>query len=264
MSLQHTLSRALKALPRHSALKSASVCLTPALLRFSQIRSASYSTPAGSKLPVLRQRLSALNTTKSGNSFINKRYMAHAAKTRDPKFKQLTAADVGKFEEFLPKSRMLVSQELGGSADAKDLEGFNTDWIDKYKGKSQVVLFPINAQEVSQILKYCNSEKIAVVPQGGNTDLVGASVPVFDEVIISLQKMNKVRSLDQDSGALVCDAGCVLEVLDNYLADHGLTMPLDLGAKGSCHIGGNVSTNAGGIRYLKYGSLHGSVLGLEA
>lgn len=65
-------------------------------------------------------------------------------------------------------------------------------------------------------------------------------------------------------GILICQSGCVLETLDDYLADYDLVMPLDLGAKGSCHIGGNVSTNAGGIRLLKYGSLHGSVLGLEA
>ena len=65
-------------------------------------------------------------------------------------------------------------------------------------------------------------------------------------------------------GSLVCQAGCVLETLDNHVQEHGLTMPLDLGAKGSCHIGGNVATNAGGIRLLRYGSLHGSVLGLEA
>ncbi|OMJ18556.1 D-2-hydroxyglutarate dehydrogenase, mitochondrial [Smittium culicis] len=75
--------------------------------------------------------------------------------------------------------------------------------------------------------------------------------------------MNKIRSLDPDSGAIVCDSGCVLQVLDSYLNDYGLCMPLDLGAKGSCHIGGNVSTNAGGINYIKHGSLHGSILGLE-
>ena len=66
------------------------------------------------------------------------------------------------------------------------------------------------------------------------------------------------------TGILVCQAGCILGNLDNYVNDHGFTMPLDLGAKGSCHIGGNLATNAGGVRLLRYGSLHGSVLGLEA
>ncbi|PVU90976.1 hypothetical protein BB561_004626 [Smittium simulii] len=207
---------------------------------------------------------SAINAQTAGaSSIISKRFMGHVVNVRDARFKKLTQADVEKFEAILPKQRVYVSADLGGSYDAKDLDAFNCDWLEKYKGHSQVVLFPTNAKEVSELLKYCNEQTIAVVPQGGNTCLVGGSVPVFDEVIISLSKMNQIRSLDKDSGALVCDAGCILENLDNYVAEFGLTMPIDLGAKGSCHIGGNVSTNAGGIRYIRYGSLHGSVLGLE-
>ncbi|KAI8431704.1 hypothetical protein MSG28_016173 [Choristoneura fumiferana] len=76
--------------------------------------------------------------------------------------------------------------------------------------------------------------------------------------------MNKIISLDEISGALVCEAGCILETLDNYVKEQNLIMPLDLGAKGSCHIGGNVSTNAGGLRLLRYGNLHGSLMGVEA
>jgi len=102
-----------------------------------------------------------------------------------------------------------------------------------------------------------------VVPQGGNTGLVGGSVPVFDEIILSMALMNRIISFDSLSGVLTCQAGCILEELDSYVASRGHTIPLDLGAKGSCHIGGNVATNAGGLRLLRYGSLHGSVLGLE-
>jgi FAD/FMN-containing dehydrogenase len=94
--------------------------------------------------------------------------------------------------------------------------------------------------------------------------LIGGSVPVFDEIIISTSLMNQIISLDEEAGVLVCQAGCVLEYLDNYLAEKGLMMPLDLGAKGSCQIGGNVSTNAGGLRLLRYGSLHGNILGIES
>ena len=75
--------------------------------------------------------------------------------------------------------------------------------------------------------------------------------------------MNKIRAFDDVSGVLTCDAGCILEVLDQHCAEKGYIMPLDLGAKGSCHIGGNVATNAGGLRLVRYGSLHGTVLGLE-
>lgn len=82
--------------------------------------------------------------------------------------------------------------------------------------------------------------------------------------MLSLANLNQVRSFDPVSGILVADAGLVLEEADNYLAEKGFIFPLDLGAKGSCHIGGNVATNAGGLRLLRYGSLHGSVIGLEA
>jgi FAD/FMN-containing dehydrogenase len=88
-------------------------------------------------------------------------------------------------------------------------------------------------------------------------------VPVNDEVVLSLSSMNKIRSFDPVSGILVSDAGCILESLSEYIAPQGFIMPIDLGAKGSCHIGGNVATNAGGLRLLRYGSLHGTVLGLE-
>jgi D-2-hydroxyglutarate dehydrogenase len=143
------------------------------------------------------------------------------------------------------------------------LVGFNKDWMNKFEGSSKVALRPRTTQEVSQILKHCNERRLAVVPQGGNTGLVGGSVPVFDEIVVSMARMNDIKSIDPLSGILVCQAGCILQTLDEELSKDGLMMPLDLGAKGSCHIGGNISTNAGGIRYLRYGSLHGSVLGLE-
>lgn len=134
----------------------------------------------------------------------------------------------------------------------------------KYKGQSTLVLKPRSTAEVSEILKYCHEKRLAVVPQGGNTGLVGGSVPVFDEVVINLSTMNKIRSFDEVSGTIVVDAGVVLEAADNYLRERNHIFPLDLGAKGSCHIGGNVATNAGGLRLLRYGSLHGTVLGIEA
>ena len=134
----------------------------------------------------------------------------------------------------------------------------------KYKGHAKVVLRPSSTAEISQILSYCNEKSIAVVPQGGNSGLVGGSVPVFDEVVISLSRMNSIRSFDEVSGNLVCDAGCILESVDSFLKSKDHIFPLDLGAKGSCQIGGNVATNAGGLRLLRYGSLHGNVLGIEA
>ena len=93
--------------------------------------------------------------------------------------------------------------------------------------------------------------------------MVGGSVSVYDEIVISTELMNKIESVDENSGIVTVQAGVVLENLDNYLADFGLMAPLDLGAKGSCQIGGNVSTNAGGLRLIRYGSLQANVLGIE-
>ncbi|KAF8944890.1 hypothetical protein BGZ47_003543 [Haplosporangium gracile] len=174
---------------------------------------------------------------------------------RNNAFKKLAEEDITYFKSILAPSSI--------TQDSEDLEMFNIDWLNKYRGQSKLVLKPSSTEQVSKILKYCNEHKLAVVPQGGNTGLVGGGVPVFDEIVVSMSNMNTIRTFDNVSGALVCDAGCILESLDKYLEERGYLMPLDLGAKGSCHIGGNVSTNAGGLRLLRYGSLHGTVLGLE-
>lgn len=182
---------------------------------------------------------------------------------RDPKFTQITGEHVAYFKELLGSESAIldgVTKEIA----ADDVEPYNGDWMRKYRGHCKLVLKPGSTEEVSKILQYCNENMLAVVPQGGNTGLVGGSVPVFDEIVISTARMNQIRHFDDMSGVLVVDAGVVLEVADQFLAEKGYIFPLDLGAKGSCHVGGNVATNAGGLRLLRYGSLHGSVLGIEA
>lgn len=181
---------------------------------------------------------------------------------RDPKYTQLTPEHVSYFKELLG-GESAVMDGLGQNRE-EDMIPFNEDWMHKYRGQGRLVVKPNSTEEVSKILKYCNDNMLAVVPQGGNTGLVGGSVPVFDEIVINMSRMNQIHSFDEVSGSLVLDAGCVLEVADHYLAQRGYIFPLDLGAKGSCHVGGNVATNAGGLRLLRYGSLHGSVLGMEA
>lgn len=175
--------------------------------------------------------------------------------SRASKFKTLDDKDIQYFRSILPDNAVLLND---------DAEAFNIDWMRKFRGQSELVLRPKTAEDVSKILKYCNEQMLAVVPQSGNTGLVGGSTPVFDEVILSLTGMNNIRSFDPVSGTLVADAGCVLETVDNYLAERKHIFPLDLGAKGSCLIGGNAATAAGGLRLLRYGSLHGNILGLEA
>ncbi|XP_058086759.1 D-2-hydroxyglutarate dehydrogenase, mitochondrial isoform X2 [Magnolia sinica] len=175
---------------------------------------------------------------------------------RNPSFSTLTPDDIFYFKEILGEKNVIQDPDTLSTA--------NTDWMRKYRGSSQLLLQPRSTEQVSLILKYCNSRRLAVVPQGGNTGLVGGSVPVFDEVIVNVGSMNNTISFDKVSGILVCEAGCILENLGSFLANQGFIMPLDLGAKGSCQIGGNVSTNAGGLRFVRYGSLHGTILGLEA
>lgn len=175
---------------------------------------------------------------------------------RDSRFKQITDADIAHFRTVLGANAVIT--------ESTDLEALNVDWMGRYSGAATVALKPKNTEQVSAIMQYCNSQNLAVVPQGGNTGLVGGSVPVFDEVILSLSAMNIIESLDEASGVVVTQAGVVLEALDNFVGEAGYRVPLDLGAKGSCQIGGNVATNAGGSRFIRYGSLRGSVLGLEA
>ncbi|XP_020587130.1 probable D-2-hydroxyglutarate dehydrogenase, mitochondrial isoform X2 [Phalaenopsis equestris] len=174
---------------------------------------------------------------------------------RNPSFSIINPDDILYFKEILGEKNVIQDEDRLLTA--------NVDWLRKYRGSSQLLLLPRNTEEVSKILNYCNSRCLAVVPQGGNTGLVGGSVPVYDEVIINLSAMDKIISLDKVNGILICEAGCILENLNSFLADKGYIMPLDLGAKGSCQIGGNVSTNAGGLHFIRYGSLHGNILGLE-
>lgn len=176
--------------------------------------------------------------------------------SRDPKYKKLANEDLEAFKAILNDPNTIITNE-------DDLLFYNEDWMRKYRGQSQLVLKPRTTEQVSAIMKYCNEQKLAVVPQGGNTGLVGGSNPVFDEIVLSLANMNKIRSFDPVTGILKSDAGVILEVADSHLKEEGFIFPLDLGAKGSCFVGGNVATNAGGLRLLRYGSLHGSVLGLE-
>lgn len=177
---------------------------------------------------------------------------------RNPSFKKLGEEDVMFFRTFMDETQILY-----GEYETTELVQYNQDWMNKYRGQSRLVLLPKDTQQVSRILKYCNDKKLAVVPQGGNTDLVGASVPVFDEIVLSLKKMDQIREFDPVSGTFKCDAGVVMRDAHKFLSDNDHIFPLDLPSRNSCQVGGVVSTNAGGLNLLRYGSLHGNVLGLE-
>ena len=158
------------------------------------------------------------------------RTAAGAALTRDPRFNTVMESDLARFRDILGGPSAVVTDEA-------ELAAYNEDWIKKYRGASRVALKPKTTAQVSAVIAHCNERRLAVVPQGGNTGLVGGSVPVFDEVVLSTTNMNNIVDIDVAAGVAVAQAGVVLERLDNALAEHGLCVPLDLGAKGSCQIG---------------------------
>lgn len=167
----------------------------------------------------------------------------------------LASLHVDGIQKIVGKGNIISSSE--------DMESYTQDWTKTYTGGS-LVCFPKTTSEVSEVLKYCSVNRIGVVPQGGNTGLVGGGVGTNKgELIMSMKRMNKILEVDASAGSVTCEAGCVLEWLNNEVGKQGFVIPLDLGAKGSCMIGGNVATNAGGLRVMKYGSLQGNVLGLE-
>ena len=148
--------------------------------------------------------------------------------------------------------------------DAPALKPFITEYSGRFEGKGLAAVLPGNTKEVSEVVKYCASAKIALVPQGGNTGLVGGSVPYDDKaIVLSLSRMNKIRALNADNFSMTVDAGCVLQTIQAAANEAGLYFPLSLGAEGSCQIGGNIATNAGGILTIRYGNTRDLVLGLE-
>ena len=149
------------------------------------------------------------------------------------------------------------------STDPGELAGHATDWRGRYKGATPLLLKPSTTDEVSAILARCNAAGIAVLPQSGNTGLVGGSTPQ-GEVVLSLKRMNRILAIDPANESLSCEAGVILETVQGAASDAGKLFPLSLGAQGSAMIGGLISTNAGGVHVLRYGMMRDLVLGLEA
>ena len=149
--------------------------------------------------------------------------------------------------------------------DDETMQPYMVEWRDKYVGRAAMVLRPGSVAEVSQILAIANETLTAIVPQGGNTGLVGGQIPFETgaEVVLSLGRMNTVRGIDAADNTITVDAGCVLEAIQNAADDVDRLFPLRIGSEGSCQIGGNISTNAGGTAVLAYGNTRDLVLGLE-
>jgi len=153
----------------------------------------------------------------------------------------------------------------GWKTAAGDLEPYLTDWRGAVTGKTSILVAPASTEEVSQIVKSCSAAGVAIVPQGGNTGLCGGAVPdeSGEQVLLSLARMNRIRDIDPDNFSMDVEAGCVLAKIQDAAAAVDRTFPLSLGAEGSCQIGGNLATNAGGINVIRYGTARALVLGLE-
>ncbi len=147
----------------------------------------------------------------------------------------------------------------------EDTKPYFTDWRRQYCAAAECVVRPASTAEVAAVVALCAREEVAVVPQGGNTGLVGGSVPggARREVVLSLSRLNRIRALDPLNDTATVEAGCVLAAVQQAAADAGRLFPLSLAAEGSCQIGGNLSTNAGGVNVLRYGTAREQVLGLE-
>ena len=171
-----------------------------------------------------------------------------------------------------PKTTVAVIERLkaavgpkGWIAEEADKAPYLLDQRGVYQGRSALVLRPAATEEVAQVVRICAEAGIAIVPQGGNTGLVGGSVPheQDDEIVVSLSRMNRILALDPIDYTLVAEAGCVLADLQQAAEGADRLFPLSLGAEGSCQIGGNLSSNAGGTAVLRYGNARDLVLGLQ-
>ena len=176
----------------------------------------------------------------------------------------MQAAAPGSHADALRRIRSLLGP--AGCIDAPERTArFLTDFRELYRGATPFVACPATTAEVSQVLALCNAARIAVVPQGGNTSYCGGATPSArgDQLVLSLHRLNRIRAVDAANFSLVAEAGCVL--LDVQVAARAVDrlFPLALGSEGSCQIGGNLSTNAGGLAAVRYGVTRDLVLGLE-
>ncbi|MBB4260405.1 MULTISPECIES: FAD-binding oxidoreductase [unclassified Bradyrhizobium] len=164
--------------------------------------------------------------------------------------------------ELIEQFRKIVG-ERHAITDANDIEPYVTEERNLFHGRSPLVLRPGSTAEVSEICKLASAHKIALVPQGGNTGLVGGQTPHNGEVVVSLRRLDKIREVDTASNTMTCEAGVVLQIAQAKATEVDRLFPLSLGAEGSCTIGGNLSTNAGGTAALAYGVAREMALGLE-
>jgi FAD/FMN-containing dehydrogenase len=176
----------------------------------------------------------------------------------------LNAAKLENENDFIKRCQAIIGTKYVYTSDA-DKSAFLTDWSKRFTGNALAVLRPKNTNEVASLIALCNKENIAIVPQGGNTGLCGGATPTKDgqSVVISTTRLNQIRELDLENSTITLDAGVVLMNAQEAAFKAGKLFPLSLAAEGSCTIGGNLSTNAGGVQVLRYGNMRDLCLGIE-
>ena len=167
-------------------------------------------------------------------------------------------------QKFINQLSTVLEQKYILTQD-EDKAPYLTDWRKRFTGKALAVLLPGNTAEVAKIVKLCAANQIAIVPQGGHTGFCGGATPDNSgkQVILNLKRMNQIREIDIANQTITLEAGCILQAIQEKAAEQGFLFPLSLGAEGSCMIGGNLATNAGGTNVLRYGNARDLCLGLE-
>jgi FAD/FMN-containing dehydrogenase len=164
--------------------------------------------------------------------------------------------------DVIARLKKTVGQN-GFTEDPNEIAPHLIEWREKYKGRSPLLLKPQTTAEVSRILAICSETRTPVVPQGGNTGLVGGQIPFDGELLLSLSRLNRIRSTDAGGMSVIAEAGVILAQLHEAAEKADRYFPLSLASEGSCTIGGNISTNAGGVNVLRYGNMRELVLGIE-
>lgn len=168
-------------------------------------------------------------------------------------------------DNFLDEVRTLLGAAHVLTPDAEDLSAYTEDWRRRFQGRALAVLRPADTAQVAATVALCARHGIAVVPQGGNSGMCAGATPDTSgqQVVLVLSRLNRVRHVDALNNTVTVEAGCVLATVQELATEHDRFFPLSIGSEGSCQIGGNIATNAGGIQVLRYGNMRDQVLGLE-
>lgn len=171
------------------------------------------------------------------------------------KYSKLSEEDISFFKKILEEKRVLTDEE--------NLLRCASDKTEDFVFRPAIVLQPLNAEEISEILSYCNSKKISVVARGAGTGLSGGALPIYGGVVLDMQRMNRILKIDKENFQVITEPGIITEELMQAVRKEGLFYPVDPASKGSCFIGGNIAENSGGTRAVKYGVVKDQVLNLE-